>query len=275
MIDSARHFVTVETLKRQIDAMERVKLNVLHWHLSDNEGFRVESRRYPRLQATGDGQFYTQAQVRELVAYAAERGVRIVPEFDVPGHTRAVADAYPTWPWPRWKPANTFAALDRALDPTKEQTYRFLDGLFGEMAGLFPDAYFHAGGDEVGDAVLLDHPHVQAFMQAHGLASKQALEGYFHQPGRRDPAQARQDHDRLGRSGRDQRRAQGRGDPGLADLERHGRRRRQGPPDHRLGRLLPEPDGAGVLPLRLRPARHLGRRPDARRGRERPKAQPR
>lgn len=181
MIDSARHFVTVETLKRQIDAMERVKLNVLHWHLSDNEGFRVESRRYPRLQATGDGQFYTQAQVRELVAYAAERGVRIVPEFDVPGHTRAVADAYPDLALAPLKPANTFAALDRALDPTKEQTYRFLDGLFGEMAGLFPDAYFHAGGDEVGDAVLLDHPHVQAFMQAHGLASKQALEGYFHQ----------------------------------------------------------------------------------------------
>lgn len=181
MIDTVRHFVTIETLKRQIDAMERVKLNVLHLHLSDNEGFRVESRRYPRLQATGDGRFYTQAQVRDLVAYAAERGVRIVPEFDVPGHTRAVADAYPDLALAPLKPANAFAALDRALDPTKPETYRFLDALFGEMAGLFPDAYFHAGGDEVGDAVLMDHPHVQAFMKARNLASKQALESYFHQ----------------------------------------------------------------------------------------------
>jgi len=180
MIDTVRHFMTLETLKRQIDAMERVKLNVLHLHLSDDQGFRVESRRYPKLQATGDGQFYTQAQVRELVAYAAARGVRIVPEFDVPGHTRAVAQAYPQFALAPAKPTNPLAAMDRALDPTKDDTYRFLDALFGEMAGLFPDADFHAGGDEVSDAVWLDHPHVQAFMKANGLATKQALEAYFH-----------------------------------------------------------------------------------------------
>lgn len=180
MIDTVRHFMTLETLKRQIDAMERVKLNVLHLHLSDDQGFRVESRRYPKLQATGDGQFYTQAQVRELVAYAAARGVRIVPEFDVPGHTRAVAQAYPQFALAPAKPANPLAAMDRALDPTRDDTYRFLDALFGEMAGLFPDADFHAGGDEVSDAVWLDHPHVQAFMKANGLATKQALEAYFH-----------------------------------------------------------------------------------------------
>lgn len=180
MIDTVRHFMTLETIKRQVDAMERVKLNVLHLHLSDNEGFRVESKRYPKLQATGDGQFYTQAQVRELVAYAADRGVRIVPEFDVPGHTRAWAEAYPQLGLAPLKPANAIsAALDRALDPTKPETYRFIDGLFGEMAGLFPDAYFHAGGDEVSDAVWLDHPHVQAFMKANGIASKAALEAHF------------------------------------------------------------------------------------------------
>lgn len=180
MIDTARHFMPIETIERQIDAMERVKLNVLHFHLSDDQGFRVESKRYPKLQATGDGQFYTQAQVRALVAYAADRGVRIVPELDVPGHTRAIATAYPELSLAQPKPANAFAALDRALDPTKEETYRFLDGLFGEMAGLFPDAYFHAGGDEVSDAVLMDHPHVRTFMETKGLASKHALEGYFH-----------------------------------------------------------------------------------------------
>jgi len=180
MIDTVRHFMTLETVRRQIDAMERVKLNVLHLHLSDDQGFRVESKRYPKLQATGDGQFYTQAQVRELVAYAAARGVLIVPEFDVPGHTRAIAQAYPQFALAPAKPANPLAAMDRALDPTKEETYRFLDALFGEMAGLFPDTYFHAGGDEVSDAVWLDHPHVQAFMKAQGLASKQALESHFH-----------------------------------------------------------------------------------------------
>jgi hexosaminidase len=180
MIDTARHFMTVETVKRQIDAMERVKLNVLHFHLSDDQGFRVESKRYPKLQATGDGRHYTQAEIRELVTYAAERGVRIVPEFDVPGHTRAMAEAYPQFALAPLKPANALAAMDRALDPTNEETYRFLDVLFGEMSGLFPDAYFHAGGDEVSDAVWLDHPQVQTFMQAKGLGSKQALEGYFH-----------------------------------------------------------------------------------------------
>ncbi|WP_158278084.1 beta-N-acetylhexosaminidase [Caulobacter endophyticus] len=181
MIDTVRHFVTLDTIKRQIDAMERVKLNVLHLHLSDNEGFRVESRRYPKLQTAGDGQFYTQDQVRELVTYAAERGVRIVPEFDVPGHGGAIAQTYPEFTLAQPKPANAFAALDRALDPTREETYRFLDRLLGEMAALFPDAYFHVGGDEVSDAVWLDHPHVQAFMKAQGLASKQALEARFHQ----------------------------------------------------------------------------------------------
>ncbi len=179
MIDTVRHFMSLETVERQIDAMERVKLNVLHLHLSNDQGFRVESKRYPKLQATGDGQFYTQDQIRQLVAYAADRGVRIVPEFDVPGHTRAIADAYPDIALTPDKPANAFAALDRALDPTKPQTYQFLDALFGEMAGLFPDAYFHAGGDEVGDAVLMDHPHVQAFMKAQGLTTKAALQGYF------------------------------------------------------------------------------------------------
>lgn len=179
MLDSARQFLTVETVKRQIDAMERVKLNVLHFHLSDDQGFRVESKRYPKLQATGDGQHYTQAQIRELVAYAADRGVRIVPEFDVPGHTRAIADAYPDLALAPVKPT-PLSAMDRALDPTKGETYRFIDALFGEMAGLFPDAYFHAGGDEVSDVVWADHPHVQAFMQAQGLTSKAALEAYFH-----------------------------------------------------------------------------------------------
>ena len=96
MIDVARHFMSLATLKRQIDAMELVKLNVLHLHLSDNEGFRVESRFYPKLhEVSSNQQFYLQTEIQELVTYAEERGIRIVPEFDVPGHSRAILRAYP------------------------------------------------------------------------------------------------------------------------------------------------------------------------------------
>jgi hexosaminidase len=95
MIDVARHFYSLPTLKRQIDAMELVKLNVLHLHLSDNEGFRVESRLYPRLHEGSSPEFSTQIEIRELVSYAADRGVRIVPEFDVPGHSLGMLRAYP------------------------------------------------------------------------------------------------------------------------------------------------------------------------------------
>jgi hexosaminidase len=179
MIDTARHFMSLAALRRQVDAMERVKLNVLHLHLSDNEGFRVESLRYPKLQAAQHGEFYTQAEIRELVSYAAERGVRIVPEFDVPAHTGAIAAAYPEFA-ARTDPTAPFAAFDHALNPASEATYRFLEGLLGEMAGLFPDRYFHVGGDEVSDAAWSHEPQVAAFMAAHDLKSRVEMEAWFH-----------------------------------------------------------------------------------------------
>ncbi|CAN7452641.1 beta-N-acetylhexosaminidase [Phenylobacterium sp. LjRoot164] len=178
MIDTARHFMSVETIKRQIDAMEQVKLNVLHLHLSDNEAFRVESRRYPRLhEVAGHGQFYTQAQIRELVAYAADRGVRVVPEFDVPGHARAMTLAYPEL---ASNPAGGGAAGVQVLNPADEDTYRFVAKLFDEMAGLFPDAYFHIGGDEVPDEAWAGDPGVEALMKAEGLKTKAEVEAHFH-----------------------------------------------------------------------------------------------
>ena len=178
MIDTARHFMSVETIKRQIDAMEQVKLNVLHLHLSDNEAFRVESRRYPRLhEVAGHGQFYTQGQIRELVAYAADRGVRVVPEFDVPGHARAMTLAYPQL---ASNPAGAPAAGLQVLNPASEETYRFVERLFDEMAGLFPDAYFHIGGDEVPDDAWAGDPQVEALMKAEGLKTKAEVEARFH-----------------------------------------------------------------------------------------------
>ena len=181
MIDVARHFMSLDSLKRQIDAMEQVKLNVLHLHLSDNEGFRVESRLYPKLHEVGaHGQYYSQAQIRELVAYGRDRGVRIVPEFDVPGHTLAVLNAYPELASGPTVGANYISAMNSALNPAIPETYAFVDGLFGEMATLFPDPYFHVGGDEVTGEHWAKNPQIQAFMATKGLKSKVELEGYFH-----------------------------------------------------------------------------------------------
>ncbi len=181
MIDVARHFMSLASLKRQIDAMAQVKLNVLHLHLSDNEGFRVESRLYPRLQTVGShGQFYTQDEVRDLVRYARDRGVRIVPEFDVPGHTLAMLTAYPEYASGPLAGANYLSAMNSALNPADPATFAFLDRLFGEMADLFPDRYFHVGGDEVTGTHWSENPSIQAFAKQNGFTGKVELEGYFH-----------------------------------------------------------------------------------------------
>lgn len=176
MLDPARHFLSVETIKRQIDAMERVKLNVLHLHLSDDQGFRVESLRYPKLKPA-DGSWYTQAQIRDLVGYALARGVRIVPEFDVPGHALAIVDAYPSIGVSK---PGFFGLRMAALNPGREETFRFLDGLFKEMAGLFPDSHFHVGGDEVWKGSWEGNADVAGLMAREGLADQRAVEGYFH-----------------------------------------------------------------------------------------------
>lgn len=175
LLDPARNFIRIATLKRQIDAMERVKLNVLHLHLSDDQGFRVESRRFPRL--TQGGEFYSQSDIRELARYAADRGVRIVPEFDVPGHSRAIVAAYPEVGVTGKK--IFLGQPEVALNPASPATYRFLKALFGEMAALFPDRHFHVGGDEVAATVWDDAPDVKALMAREGLADRKAVEGYF------------------------------------------------------------------------------------------------
>ena len=152
MLDVSRHWMPVEVVERNLDAMAAVKLNVFHWHLSDDQGFRVESRRYPRLQQLGsDGHYYTQDEIRRVVAYALDRGIRVVPEFDIPGHTTSWFPGYPELagaPGP-YAIGRHFGVFDPVMDPSREETYAFLDGFLGEMAALFPDPYFHIGGDEV------------------------------------------------------------------------------------------------------------------------------
>jgi hexosaminidase len=179
MIDVARHFYPLPTLKRQIDAMELVKLNVLHLHLSDNEGFRVESRLYPKLHVGSSPAFYSQAEIRELVSYAADRGVRIVPEFDVPGHSLSMLSAYPEYASGQVEGRDYFSAMGSALNPAKPETFTFLDRPFGEMAGLFPDQYFHVGGDEISGADWKANTQVHDFMKANNLKTLHELESYF------------------------------------------------------------------------------------------------
>ncbi|MFT8896831.1 MAG: family 20 glycosylhydrolase [Acetobacter sp.] len=191
MIDVARHFMSVSALKRQIDAMELTKLNVLHLHLSDGSAFRVESQLFPRLQAVSShGQYYTQDEIRDLVAYAAERGIRVVPEFDVPGHALAVLEAYPqlaAQPLPAANAACTGGsaciagsnANNPALDPTKPETLDFVEKLFMEMMHLFPDAYFHAGGDEVVASQWTGNPQIASYMKVHNYPDASALQGEF------------------------------------------------------------------------------------------------
>ena len=184
MIDAGRHFIPLDVLKRNLDGMAAVKLNVFHWHLSENQGFRIESKKFPKLQEMGsDGMYYTQAEVRDLIAYARERGIRVVPEFDMPGHSTAWFVGYPelaSGPGP-YQIERQWGVMDPAMDPTKEETYKFLDKFIGEMAGLFPDQFFHIGGDEVNGKEWDANPKIQAFKQAHGLKDNADLQAYFNQ----------------------------------------------------------------------------------------------
>jgi hexosaminidase len=182
MIDSGRHFMPADVIKRNLDGMAAVKLNVFHWHLSENQGFRVESKRFPKLQEMGsDGLYYRQDEIREIVAYARDRGIRVVPEFDMPGHSTAWFVGYPdlaSAPGP-YSIERKWGVFDPAMDPTRESTYKFLDEFIGEMAALFPDQFFHIGGDEVNGKQWDANPKIQQFMHAHGFKNNADLQAYF------------------------------------------------------------------------------------------------
>jgi hexosaminidase len=184
MLDVSRHWMPLEVVERNLDAMAAVKLNVFHWHLSDDQGFRAESRRFPRLQQLGsDGNFYTQADIRHVVAYARDRGIRVVPEFDMPGHTNSWLVGYPelaSAPGP-YSIGRTWGVYDGAMDPTREETYDFLDAFLEEMTQLFPDPYFHIGGDEVNGKQWSQSSSIQAFAKEHNLDGAPGLQVYFNQ----------------------------------------------------------------------------------------------
>jgi hexosaminidase len=193
MIDVSRHYQPLDVIRRTLDGMAAVKMNVFHWHLSDDQGFRIESKVFPKLAELGsDGDYYTQDQVKEIIAYARDRGIRVVPEFDIPGHAQAWLVGYPelaSAPGTDGKGKGQgpyaiereYGIFDPVLDPTQENTYKFLDKFFGEMADLFPDPYMHVGGDENNGEQWKKNPRIQEFMKAHNMKDTAALQTYFSQ----------------------------------------------------------------------------------------------
>ena len=184
LLDSARHFLPVSDIKRQLDGMAAAKLNVFHWHLTDDQGWRFASTHYPKLQQlASDGRFYSVEQMKEVVAYATALGIRVVPEIDLPGHASAIAVAYPelvSAPGP-YLMQRQWGVHQPTLDPSRQETYQFVDTIIGEVAAIFPDPYLHIGGDEVDPTQWNESPAIQVFMKRNNLADSQALQAYFNQ----------------------------------------------------------------------------------------------
>ena len=182
MIDVGRHWIPKDVILRNLDAMATLKMNVFHWHLTDYQGFRIESKLYPKLHKMGsEGNYYTQEDIKEVVNYASERGIRVVPEFDVPGHTTSWFVGHPelaSFPVP-YVLDTVFGILDPVMDPTEEKVYNFLDRFFGEMAALFPDEYIHIGGDEVNPIHWNRNASIQKFMDEQGIGGHYELQTYF------------------------------------------------------------------------------------------------
>ena len=182
LLDVALHFMPVDMIHRTLDGMAAVKMNVLHLHLANDQGFRVESKVFPTLtQVASDGKFYTQQQVKEIIAYAGQRGIRIVPEFVVPAHTTAILVAFPELASAKrnYTLQRYFGVFDPVLDPTNEKVWVFLDKLFGEMTALFPDHYFHIGGDENTGKDWENTPHIRDYMKLHGMKKYMDLQTAF------------------------------------------------------------------------------------------------
>lgn len=186
MLDESRHFFGKEKVKQLLDIMASLRLNVFHWHLTDEPGWRIEIKKYPLLTKVGSkgnyhdpsapAAFYTQEDIKDIVAYAAARHIMIVPEFDMPGHATAACRAYPELSGGgegRWK--------DFTFHPCKEETFRFISDVLDELITLFPSPYIHIGGDEVhfGNQEWFTDPQIQQFIKDKQLMNETGLEQYF------------------------------------------------------------------------------------------------
>lgn len=190
MLDVCRHFFPVAELKKVLDQMARLKLNTFHWHLSEDQGFRFESKKFPKLNEVSSwrmengkkyGGYYTQEEIREVVAYAGERQIQVIPEIDLPGHTTAIIAAYPELSC-SGEPAEvvcTAGIFPRILCAGNEKVYEFLYELLDEVCALFPAPYFHIGGDEAPKSEWEKCPRCQAEIKEHGLQNEEELQALF------------------------------------------------------------------------------------------------
>lgn len=217
MLDVSRHFFTVDEVKTFIDKMSEYKFNVFHWHLTDDEGWRIEIKSLPKLTEVGawrvprhgkfgdqiappkpgekatDGGFYTHEQIKEVIKYAADRNITIVPEIDIPGHSMAALAAYPELSvkkepkfvspgvkFSEWYGNGKFKMLiENTLNPTDEKVYEFVDKVFTEVAQLFPGEYIHMGGDECYHGYWEESADVQKFMKKNKIKDTHELQSYF------------------------------------------------------------------------------------------------
>ncbi|MCU8245501.1 family 20 glycosylhydrolase [Vibrio vulnificus] len=201
MLDCSRHFHSVEQVKRLINLLAHYKFNTFHWHLTDDEGWRVEIKAFPALTEIGAwrgvdeaiepqythisqryGGFYSQEEIKEVVAYAAQRSIMVIPEIDVPGHCRAAIKSLPEM-LVEVEDDTVYRSIqnysDNVLNPGLSTTYQFLDGVLEEIAQLFPAPYVHIGADEVPHGVWSNSPSCQALMKQHGYQDYKELQGHL------------------------------------------------------------------------------------------------
>jgi len=199
MIDGARHFMPVNVIKRNLDGMAAVKMNVFHWHLVDDQGWRIDMKKHPKLiQMASDGNFYTQEEIKSVVKYASDRGILVVPEIDVPGHGTAILTAYPEigskvvnlnlnsgekgqqlTQIQSYSLERNAGIFTPTLDPSNPKTYQLLSEFFDEICPLFPGKFFHIGGDENEGKDWDSNPKIQEFKKKHNLANNHELQTYF------------------------------------------------------------------------------------------------
>ncbi|UEG52538.1 family 20 glycosylhydrolase [Mucilaginibacter daejeonensis] len=203
-LDVCRHFFSIEFVKRYIDLMAAYKLNKFHWHLTDDQGWRIEIKKYPKLTSVGSqraqtlignyhdrmpqqfdgmpyGGFYTQEQARDIVRYAAERYITVIPEIEMPGHAMAALAAYPELscdPGQPYKVAETWGVFNNIFCPT-EQTFGFLQDVLSEIIDIFPSKYIHIGGDEAPKVIWKSSPQVQQMIKKLKLKDEHAMQSYF------------------------------------------------------------------------------------------------
>ncbi|RYZ51710.1 MAG: beta-N-acetylhexosaminidase, partial [Chitinophagaceae bacterium] len=206
-LDVSRHFFSPELVKQYIDLMAAYKMNTFHWHLSDDQGWRIEIKNYPKLTSVGAwrvdqndkvwgdrpqakegekptyGGYYTQEQIKEIVRYAAARSITIVPELDVPGHSAAAIAAYPALSCAQKSQlpmtGGNYTGVSSNLCPGNDSVYTFLQTVYSELMSLFPSPYIHVGGDEVDKTAWKGCPKCQARMKKERLKNEEELQSYF------------------------------------------------------------------------------------------------